>query len=47
MILISYKDKNITFHAIAVDSDNDFCTARLQQRTPKKTYLLIDKPGVE
>jgi hypothetical protein len=45
-IIISYQDKDIVFNAVAI-SKKDFCTAILRQKTTKKVYLLIDKPGIE
>ena len=47
IILIPYQNKEIIFNAIALDSKVDFCAALLYQKATKKTYLLIDKPGVE
>lgn len=47
IILIPYQDENIFFSAIAVDSNTDFCVAWLFDKSAIKTYLLIDKPGIE
>ena len=47
IILISHRDKDIIFNAIAIDSKTDFCVALLYRKATKKTYLLIDKPGIE
>lgn len=47
IILIPYRDENINFFAVAVDSNKDFCAAHLLHKAGRKIYLLIDKPGIE
>lgn len=47
IILITYRNENMTFAALAIDSKIDFCVGLLYRKPIKKVYLLIDKPGLE
>jgi len=47
IILICYRAENISFYAVAINSDIDFCFGHLYNKQTKQTYFLIDRPGIE